>query len=111
MRLLQPGNPRLSRAQRLWHAVFNLPVIRRDDIVIQRMSWVNSRAGDVFVFISHSGRTKNMVELARLARVNGSTRVAVIFPDSLLAHEAVALVPDVPGDTDVCLPGYCAWRS
>lgn len=84
---------------------FNLPVIWSDDIVIQRMSCINSRAGDVFVLISHTGRTKNMVELARLARVNGSTVIAITSPDSPLAHEAaIALVLDVTEDTDVCLP-------
>lgn len=84
---------------------FNLPVIWSEDIVIQRMSCINSRAGDVFVLISHTGRTKNMVELARLARVNGSTVIAITSPDSPLAHEAaIALVLDVPEDTDVYLP-------
>ena len=73
--------------------------------MIQRMSWINSRAGDVFVLISHTGRTKNMVELARLARVNGSTVIAITSPDSPLADEAaLALVLDVPEDTDVYLP-------
>ncbi|MDQ1214620.1 RpiR family carbohydrate utilization transcriptional regulator [Pantoea anthophila] len=84
---------------------FNIPVIWSDDIVIQRMSCINSRAGDVFVLISHTGRTKNMVELARLARVNGSTVIAITSPDSPLADEAaIALVLDVPEDTDVYLP-------
>ncbi|MBD8157122.1 MurR/RpiR family transcriptional regulator [Pantoea agglomerans] len=84
---------------------FNLPVIWSDDIVIQRMSCINSRAGDVFVLISHTGRTKNMVELARLARVNGSTVIAITSADSPLAHEAaIALVLDVPEDTDIYLP-------
>ena len=84
---------------------FDLPVFWSDDIVIQRMSCINSRAGDVFVLISHTGRTKNMVELARLARVNGSTVIAITSPDSPLADEAaLALVLDVPEDTDVYLP-------
>ncbi|MGD9425029.1 SIS domain-containing protein [Pantoea sp. NSTU24] len=60
----------------------SLLAVSPGDIVIQRMSCVNSRAGDVFVLISHSWRIKNMVELARLARVNGST-IIVITPHDL----------------------------
>ncbi|GEM_PF-5265859 len=46
-----------------------------------------------------------MVELARLARVNGSTVIAITSPDSPLAHEAaIALARDVPEDADVYLP-------
>ncbi len=59
---------------------FNLPVVLSEDIVIQRMSCINSRPDDVFVLISHTGRTKNMVELARLVGVNGSTLIAVTLP-------------------------------
>lgn len=84
---------------------FNVPVIWSDDIVIQRMSCINSRPNEVFVLISHTGRTKNMVELARLARVNGSTVLAITSGDSPLAAEAtLALTLDVPEDTDVYLP-------
>ena len=84
---------------------FNLPVIWSEDIVIQRMSCINSRVDEVFVLISHTGRTKNMVELARLARVTGSTVIAITSPDSPLAqHATLALVLDVPEDTDVYLP-------
>jgi len=84
---------------------FNLPVVWSEDIVIQRMSCINSRPGDVFVLISHTGRTKNMIELARLAGVNGSTVIAVTSPASPLAEVAtLALTLDVPEDTDVYLP-------
>lgn len=84
---------------------FSLPVIWSEDIVIQRMSCINSRPDDVFVLISHTGRTKNMVELARLASVNGSTVIAVTSPASPLADVAtLALTLDVPEDTDVYLP-------
>lgn len=84
---------------------FNLPVVWSEDIVIQRMSCINSRSDDVFVLISHTGRTKNMVELARLAGVNGSTVIAITSPASPLAEVAtLALTLDVPEDTDVYLP-------
>lgn len=84
---------------------FNLPVIWSEDIVIQRMSCINSGPNDVFVLISHTGRTKNMIELARLARVNASTVLAITSPGSPLAAEAtLALTLDVPEDTDIYLP-------
>jgi RpiR family carbohydrate utilization transcriptional regulator len=84
---------------------FNVPVIWSEDIVIQRMSCINSGPNDVFVLISHTGRTKNMIELARLARVNGSTTLAITSAGSPLAMEAtLALTLDVPEDTDIYLP-------
>ncbi|MDL4912277.1 MAG: SIS domain-containing protein [Enterobacterales bacterium endosymbiont of Blomia tropicalis] len=76
------------------------------------MSCINSRPADVFVLISHTGRPQNMVELARLARVNGSTVIAIASPDSPLAQYAIqALVPDVPGGTMSVGRGYRAWRN
>ncbi len=47
---------------------FHVPVVYSDDIVLQRMSGLNCSDGDVVVLISHTGRTKNLVELALLAR-------------------------------------------
>lgn len=81
---------------------FNIPVIYFDDIVMQRMSCMNSGDGDVVVLISHSGRTKNVVELAQLARQNDATVIAITSRDTPLASEAtLSLLLDVPEDTDV----------
>ena len=41
---------------------FNVPVIYFEDIIMQRMSCMNSGEGDVVVLISHTGRTKRNVE-------------------------------------------------
>ncbi|WP_426818258.1 MurR/RpiR family transcriptional regulator [Winslowiella sp. 2C04] len=84
---------------------FNVPVIYSDDIVMQRMSCMNSAEGDVIVLISHTGRTKNLIELARLARENDGTVLAITSPGSPLALEAsLALTLDVPEDTDIYMP-------
>ncbi|WP_455815944.1 MurR/RpiR family transcriptional regulator [Pseudomonas cerasi] len=84
---------------------FNVPVIYSDDIVMQRMSCMNSGEGDVMVLISHTGRTKNMVELAIIARENDATVLAITSPGSPLAREAtLALTLDVPEDTDIYMP-------
>ncbi|MBG6247853.1 MULTISPECIES: MurR/RpiR family transcriptional regulator [Symbiopectobacterium] len=84
---------------------FNIPVVYFDDIVMQRMSCMNSSDGDVVVLISHTGRTKSLVEMAQLARENDATVIAITSDVSPLAHEA-SLTPrvDVPEDTDVYMP-------
>ncbi|WP_067701161.1 MULTISPECIES: MurR/RpiR family transcriptional regulator [unclassified Erwinia] len=84
---------------------FNVPVIYSDDIVMQRMCCINSAEGDVIVLISHTGRTKNLVELAQLARENDATALAITSPGSPLALAAtLALTLDVPEDTDIYMP-------
>ncbi|OVZ96402.1 MULTISPECIES: MurR/RpiR family transcriptional regulator [Yersinia] len=84
---------------------FNIPVIYFDDIVMQRMSCMNSSEGDVVVLISHTGRTKSLVELAHLARENDATVIAITSRDTPLADEAtLSLLLDVPEDTDVYMP-------
>ncbi|MEQ9828123.1 MurR/RpiR family transcriptional regulator [Pectobacterium aroidearum] len=81
---------------------FNIPVVYFDDIVMQRM---NSSDGDVVVLISHTGRTKSLVEMAQLARENDATVIAITSDGTPLAREAsLALRLDVPEDTDVYMP-------
>lgn len=84
---------------------FNVPVVYSDDIVLQRMSCMNCSDGDVVVLISHTGRTKNLVELAQLAREkrrHGDCPHLCGYP---LAREAtLAITLDVPEDTDIYMP-------
>ena len=56
---------------------FNVPVVYSDDIVVQRMSCMNCSENDVVVIISHTGRTKSLVELAQLARENDAMVIAL----------------------------------
>ncbi|WP_313079544.1 MurR/RpiR family transcriptional regulator [Atlantibacter sp.] len=84
---------------------FNVPVIYSDDVVVQRMSCMNCSADDVVVLISHTGRTKNLVELAHLARENDAMVLAITSAGTPLAREAtLALLLDVPEDTDIYMP-------
>lgn len=84
---------------------FNVPVIYSDDIVLQRMSCMNCSDGDVVVLISHTGRTKNLVELAQLARENDAMVIALTSAGTPLAREAtLAITLDVPEDTDIYMP-------
>ena len=75
------------------------------DIVMMRMSCINSSEGDVVVLISHTGRTKALVEIAALARENDATVIGMTAKDSPLARECnLVLSMDVPEDTDVYMP-------
>ncbi|MCC4265527.1 MurR/RpiR family transcriptional regulator [Oceanimonas baumannii] len=84
---------------------FNVPVLCFDDVVMMRMSCIASSEGDVVVLISHTGRTKALVEVAQLARQNDAVVIGLTAKDSPLAREcSVVLSMDVPEDTDVYLP-------
>lgn len=84
---------------------FNVPVICFDDIVMQRMSAINSNEGDVVVIISHTGRTKNLVDVAALARENDATVIGITTDGSPLGNECnLVLELDVPEDTDMYMP-------
>ncbi len=84
---------------------FNVPVVYFDDVVMQRMSCMNCTEGDVVVLISHTGRTKPLVEVAQIARANGATVVGMTAKDSPLAKEcSMILALEVPEDTDMYMP-------
>lgn len=84
---------------------FNVPVLCFDDVVMMRMSCISSSEGDVVVLISHTGRTKALVEIAQLARQNDAIVIGLTAKDSPLARECtMVLSMDVPEDTDVYLP-------
>lgn len=69
------------------------------------MSCRNSRHDEVFVLISHTGRAKNMIELARLTCVNVFTGLAMSSAKSSLADVAMlALTLDVSENTAIYLP-------
>ena len=60
---------------------------------------------DVVVLISHTGRTKSLVELAQLARENDAMVIALTSAGTPLAREAtLAITLDVPEDTDIYMP-------
>ena len=72
---------------------------------MQRMSSMNSGEGDVVVLISHTGRTKSLVEIAQIARGNDATVMGITSKDSPLAKEcSLVLSLEVPEDTDMYMP-------
>jgi len=84
---------------------FNIPVSCFDDVVMQKMSCINSDEGDVIVLISHTGRTKALVEVARLAHENDAFVIALTAYNSPLAeHSNLVLSMSVPEDTDIYMP-------
>lgn len=84
---------------------FNVPVVYFEDILMQRMSCMNCTEGDVVVLISHTGRTKSLVELAHLAKINDATVIGITAADSPLANECnMILSLEVPEDTDMYMP-------
>ena len=84
---------------------FNLPVSSHEDVLMQRMLASTGVAGDVFFIVSHTGRTKEVVEVAEIARKNGSTVIGLTAPESPLAAMCtLAMDVDVPENTDEYMP-------
>ena len=84
---------------------FNVPVICFDDIMMQRMSVINSTEDSVVVLFSHTGRTKSMVDVAKLARENDAIVIGITAENSPLAEYCNLVISlDVLEDTDVYMP-------
>jgi RpiR family carbohydrate utilization transcriptional regulator len=72
---------------------------------MQRMSCMNCTEEDVVVLISHTGRTKSLVEIAQIARANDAVVVGITSADSPLSKECnYVLSLEVPEDTDLYMP-------
>lgn len=84
---------------------FNLPVMAYEDMLMQRMAAAAAHTGDVFVAISHTGRTRELNEVAQLARDNGAVVIAITQPDSPLATtSSLCLGVTSPEDTELYMP-------
>ncbi len=80
---------------------FNLPVSFHDDVLMMRMLASTGSPGDVFFVISHTGRTKEIVDIVQIAINNGAMVVALTSPRSPLAMlSSISLEVDVPENTD-----------
>ena len=80
---------------------FNLPVSFHDDVLMMRMLASTGSAGDVFFVISHTGRTKEIIDIAEIASNNGANVIALTSSSSpLTAVSSIALEVDVPENTD-----------
>lgn len=84
---------------------FSLPVTAHADVLMQRMHAAAARDDDVFFIISHTGRTKDLVDIANLASVRGAQVLALTAAESPLAKaSSLAIELDVPEDTDAYMP-------
>ena len=84
---------------------FNLPVAAYEDVLMMRMVAAAAHTGDVFVIISYTGRTRELVDIAKIARENGATVIAISAENSPLAKECtVLLAAPTPEDTDIYMP-------
>ena len=79
---------------------FNLPVSFHDDVLMMRMLAATGAGGDVFFVISHTGRTKEIIDIAKIASTNGATVVALTSPESPLTKvSSISLEVNVPENT------------
>ncbi|MBR2515661.1 MAG: MurR/RpiR family transcriptional regulator [Halomonas sp.] len=84
---------------------FNLPVMAYVDVLMQRMVAAACHTGDVVVVISYTGRTRELVDIARVAREAGAVVLGITAPNSPLSHECTAtLEVATPEDTDHYMP-------
>ncbi|MBJ6137552.1 MurR/RpiR family transcriptional regulator [Marinobacter litoralis] len=84
---------------------FNTPVSAYEDALMQRMVAAGAGVGDTIVVISYTGRTRESVESAQLARGNGATVIGITNPDSPLAEVCTTVLGVTsPEDTEVYMP-------
>ncbi len=66
-----------------------LPAVSCTDILFMNVTAVNMKPGDVAIGISHSGRTKGVVDAVRHAKNAGACTVAITsYSDSILYNES-----------------------
>ena len=89
------------------HKFFRLgmPCIAYADSHMQCMSAATLGFEDVVVAISHTGRTKELLESVKSARESGATVIGITAPRSPLAEEcSIVLGVDIAEDTDIYTP-------
>lgn len=84
---------------------FKLPVSSHDDVLMQRMLAASSSPGQLFFIISYTGRTRELVETATVARENGALVIGLTAPGSPLSKVCDLVIEvRVPEDTDEYMP-------
>lgn len=94
-------------AQDAQHKFFRLPVpcVAYTDTHMQAMAAAALGKGDVVVAISHTGRTRELLESVAVAHASAATIIAITNRTSPLATRAdVVIGVDVPEDTDLYTP-------
>ena len=80
---------------------FKVPVSTHEDPLMQRMLAASASAGDLFFFISHTGRTRALVEVAELAQETDAIVISLTKANSPLAASSDCTIAlDVTEDTE-----------
>ncbi|WP_051249492.1 SIS domain-containing protein [Inquilinus limosus] len=83
----------------------DLPTDFHADTQLQRMSAATLGPGDCVLAVCASGRFRDLVESAEIARQYGATVIALTRPDTPLAHAAdIVLAAAPPEDADIFKP-------
>ncbi|MEO0369495.1 MAG: SIS domain-containing protein, partial [Pseudomonadota bacterium] len=84
---------------------FGIPAIAHTDFINQRMISSMLQSEDVGIFISYTGRTKPMIENAKLAKQHGATLIGITSASSALAEQCdIVLNAQSDEDTDLYTP-------
>jgi len=89
------------------HKFFRLdtPVIAHTDMLMQRMSAAVAGPGDAIVFVSNTGRTKPLVETAKIAKNTGAQVIGITAAESPLSEVChISLHLQNSEDTDIYTP-------
>ncbi len=84
---------------------FDIPVLAHPDNLTQRMAAAGLGADDCLLCISYTGRTRPVIDIARIADATGATVIGLTAPSSPLAGVARFVLPVASGeDTDLYIP-------
>jgi len=84
---------------------FAVPCVAYTDLHMQLMSAAALGPQDVVVAISHTGRTKELIESVKVARQSGATVIGITAGDSPLAGLcSLVIAVEVPENTDLYMP-------
>ena len=84
---------------------FRIPVTAHTDPLMHKMLAAGASNDEVFFFISHTGRTRMLVETARIARANNAMVISLTSDHSPLAQISdISIALNVAEDTDTYLP-------
>jgi RpiR family transcriptional regulator, carbohydrate utilization regulator len=99
------GSASIGEDARLRFFRLGIPVCAYCDGHQQRMSAATLKPKDVAFAISNSGRSKPVVDAAKIARSYGATTIALTRPQTPLAEAAELVIPlVVPEDANALMP-------
>ena len=83
----------------------NIPVVAHVDVMMQRMSAAGAHMGEAIVLISNTGRTKQIVDVAAIAKKAGASTIGITTPDTPLTEYCdLVLAVDPHDDSDHYTP-------